>query len=111
MLSDPAAQAEWGRITSLLTQLNMITELDLAIVAGYCHSFAIWKQANDEVAVKGLFINGNMNPAFRVVNDAKAQMLKFAQELGLSPVQRTRIRMGAPGKKKDNPFRKYIKEV
>lgn len=96
----PLAAAEWDRLTPILLQVRVLTDLDYAALASYCAAFARWWEA--EVGLKGqpLVITDTMgrqrpNPLIRVARDAMGDMMMVAREYGFTPASRTRIMAGA----------------
>lgn len=112
---DSVASKEWKRIAPLLVQNHLISDMDLAVLAGYCHSFSLWVQTLKKIK-KGLIIKSPsgypiMNPYLSINNNAKTQMLKFAQELGISPVQRSRLKIDNPDRPPDqDKMKKFIEK-
>lgn len=95
---DKTGKQEWKRITKHLYDLNMIADMDLAVVFGYCHSFEQLIDSAMKLKKTGLLIKAPsgypiVNPLLSINNEAKRQMLKYAQELGLSVVQRSRLKI------------------
>ncbi len=88
---------EYQRITQHLYQLSMIADMDIAVVVGYCHSFEQFIISAEQLKKSGYLVKAPsgypmVNPLISINNEAKRQMLKYAQELGLTVVQRARIR-------------------
>ncbi len=75
-----AAKTEWRRIRDVAKDLGYVTQLDRATVAAYCCSYALWL---------GLVKAGDLPKA----NKEAVIMLRFIQELGLSPSSRTRCKV------------------
>ena len=103
---DKVGQDEWERITGHLYQLNMVADMDLAVLYGYCHSFEQFIKSATDLKKTGFLVKAPsgypiVNPLLSINNKAKAMMLKFAQELGLSVVQRTKIKIEGNGKRED----------
>ncbi|TAL59155.1 MAG: phage terminase small subunit P27 family [Bacteroidetes bacterium] len=102
---------EWGRITTELEKLQMVATIDSAVLYGYCHSWDQFIQTSLQMKDEGYIIKTvtgfmQINPLVRVNNEAKKYLLKFAQELGLSVIQRTRIKIPAPDK--EDEFETFI---
>lgn len=106
------AKVEWGRISAELYALRVLTNLDTGVLAAYCQSFAVWKQATEAINVmakgdlltKGLMIkttNGNaiQNPLVGTANKAAADMVRYAAEFGMTPSARSRLTGGIEPKK------------
>lgn len=100
---DKIGQDEWNRITQQLYDLKMIADIDLAVVFGYCHCWEQFIKTAVQLKKTGYLVKAPsgypiINPLISINNESKRQMLKFAQELGLSVIQRTRIKV----REKDN---------
>jgi len=115
------AKVEWGRVVSILVQLKLMTALDRAPLAAYCQAYGRWVQAERALAAmaekdmltRGLMIKttgGNLiqNPLVGTANKAKADMVRYAAEFGMTPSARTRLQEGASGSN-DNPFEAFRK--
>jgi len=101
------AKVGWGRVSSMLYALKILSAADVAALAAYCQSYAMWKQAtealnmmalNDKLT-RGLLIkttNGNaiQNPLLGIANKAAADMVRYAAEFGMTPSARARIHGG-----------------
>lgn len=104
---DDIAIAEWRRIAPQLYELGLLSEIDMAALAGYCQSFSLWnresKLLKEESAV-AVMESGNVvqNPRIGVVNRALDQMRKFLVEFGMTPSSRSGVR--ASIKPKGNRF-------
>lgn len=100
------ARKEWRRVGRLLMAVRVISELDRAILTGYCQSWAEYVAACEEVPKhKPVYLVKDpntgqpipkLNPWIRVEREAFERMVKSAMELGLSPVSRTRIKVENP---------------
>lgn len=113
------AKVEWGRVSSMLYALKVLSNADIAALAAYCQSYATWKQAtealnamaaNDKLT-RGLLIkttNGNaiQNPLLGIANKAAADMVRYAAEFGMTPSARARIHAGESGPTKEADFEK-----
>lgn len=111
------AKDEWRRISTELYRLGLLTIVDVHPFAAYCQAYARWVQAERAIAqmakndllTGALMIktsNGNaiQNPLVGTANKAASDMVRFANEFGLTPVARTRIaanRMAKPASKFD----------
>lgn len=104
----PAAKEEWKRIIPELSKVPGLLQLvDRAVVAGYCSNFALWAHAEDKMREDGLVVEyetkggavmSQQTAWVGIRNQALAQMLQYAQQLGFSPASRTRVGTGG-GKK------------
>ena len=103
------AKKEWRRIAPQLERLGLLTELDMATLAGYCHSYAQMIEAQAYLAKHGLSfkipqrdregavvgIYAQQWPEVSIVRQCKAEMLRYSSLFGMSPSDRSR--MSVPG--------------
>jgi P27 family predicted phage terminase small subunit len=105
-LSDDATQ-EWDRVIDRLFEVGLMTDLDRSTLAAYCDAYGRWAQASRSLArmaeqdlLTGAMMiktkNGNaiQNPLLGIANHARAEMVRFAAEFGMTPSARTRIDVG-----------------
>jgi P27 family predicted phage terminase small subunit len=113
------AKAEWGRVTSVLGELDILTQLDRAVLTVYCEMWEEYRIATNYIVTptgkKTQLVlkagRGNLiqNPAVRIRHKAFQLLLRAAAELGMSPSSRTSIvkPQGQTGKKKVDFFEKW----
>lgn len=111
---DDTAKKEWNRITPMLYKLGMIADIDLAVLVGYCYSFSQFVETAKKIKSTGFLLKGSKgdpvkNPLLAINAEARRQMLKFAQELGLSIIQRARLNKPM-GQGKGNEFEDFLEE-
>jgi P27 family predicted phage terminase small subunit len=99
-------------VVRVFGQTGVITQVDRAALAAYCQSWGRWVEAEETVARTGLVIkttNGNLvqNPLLGIANRAKADLQRWANELGFTPASRTRIQ--APEMTTEDEFSTYLK--
>jgi len=92
------AATEWYRISKLLFDLEILTELDSTALAIYCQSWATWLDAEKAINKQGMVIKTQTgrtitNPYISIANKAAENMRKFLSEFGMTPASRTRIRI------------------
>lgn len=98
---DQVASKLWVHICALLIESNIITEGDLFAVEAYVMAVLESRRAYFELRTEGSTVetvnpaggrsSRTTHPAYRVWRDANAMMLKWGEQLGLSPVARGRI--------------------
>ena len=96
---DKVARQEWRRVVPVLDRLGLVTQADLQALAGYCQSWARWRQAEAEIAEGGLIVDEDRgkysirkaNPAVAIAQKERQLMLAFGTRLGLSPSDRGRM--------------------
>ena len=96
-----AAQVEWKRAGKILQDIGLMTELDMAVFAGYCDAFAQWAEATEKVHETGLVYKKTdgspaLNPYLRVAREAYERMMRAAVLLGLSPSSRVGLKVEKP---------------
>ena len=105
------ARKEWRRAGRILQSIGIMTELDMAVLAGYCDAFAQWAEATIKVQETGLVYKKadgtpGLNPYLRVAREAYDRMMKAAVLLGLSPSSRAGLKVEKPKpKSKTDAFR------
>ena len=50
----PEAKTEWERLCEKLSQMGVLTEIDMAAFAAYCQSFARWKETQEQTIPSSL---------------------------------------------------------
>lgn len=106
------AKAEWARVAPQLYALRLLSEVDVAVLAAYCQSWATFKAASEAIEAAGLTVettNGNViqNPLLGIANKASRDMVRYAAEFGLTPTSRARLQVSAgplPGDPSDRFF-------
>lgn len=92
------AQREWRRVARGLADAGVLTKMDRATLAAYCANYARWAEAENKLRTDGMVDKTPNGMAvqgvwLQISNKAQVLMLKFAQELGLTPAARTRVRV------------------
>ncbi|MDV2503096.1 MAG: phage terminase small subunit P27 family [bacterium] len=95
------AKAEWGRVADQLVALGVVTPIDTTVLAAYCQSYARWHEAEVELSETGSTVEfldaedvvkySQQSPMISIAHKERLMMLRFAQELGLTPSARTRL--------------------
>lgn len=97
------ALKEWNRVVRLYRQLDrrVLNDLDQSLLASYCESVAIYKDAQKKYKKLPLVDedSGKENPYLKVMWREGANIAKYAEQLCLSPVGRAR--MGVLAAKKE----------
>jgi P27 family predicted phage terminase small subunit len=102
---------EWKRVGQELLEKNVLTLADLPSFAGYCASLERAIGAERALQHGDYVITtpagfGQARPEIAIARQAWAEVRKFAQEFGMTPSSRTRVRP-VPTKepaKKDDPW-------
>lgn len=93
------AKLEWERLSDKMVNLGTLTEMDMAAFAGYCQSYARWKEAEEFIEQHGTIVKTPSGYWQQVPQVSIAQtnlkiMLKFCSEFGLTPSSRSRMIAG-----------------
>jgi P27 family predicted phage terminase small subunit len=96
-LCDEAAGI-WRRLGRLLLDAGLLTLVDLHALAMFCAAAARWIEAEKKLADTGMILESKQgglyqNPYLSVANKAWEQMRKMLSEFGLSPAERSRLRV------------------
>ena len=105
-----AFRKEWKRISSHLAQLGLVSELDRAMLTGYCTAWADLEWAEERIAAlnaddpTGERGRVDATPSgykqigvlMQIRNRALADLKTFAAEFGMSPAARSRVTPSDP---------------
>lgn len=86
----------WDYYCNELAKMNLLATCDLAHVAALCDACADHEEAAAIVAAEGAYFETDKgfmgkHPAFAAKQQARADMVRIAQQLGLSPSSRTTV--------------------
>jgi P27 family predicted phage terminase small subunit len=95
---DKEARKWWRYYAPRLAKLRVLTEVDRECLAIYCTAAARRERAEIEILKTGAVVKtpagfAAVNPWLNVSNKAAEIMLRYGQELGMSPASRTRIKV------------------
>jgi P27 family predicted phage terminase small subunit len=106
----------WNETIDLLKPAGILQRIDAAVLAAYCCSYARWNLAESEIkeeAKKGYTLSGLVSegannqlvvhPLINISRRERADMILFANQLGMTPSARMRIDTQPP-KETENPF-------
>lgn len=101
---DKEARAEWRRVAPELTRMGVLAQIERGALTGYCTAWSDFRACREAVERDGrtiLQVTGVVedevvgkiasNPEMKHMKDARLDMLRFAQDLGLTPASRTRV--------------------
>ena len=93
------AKEEWDRLADKMVNLGSLTEMDMAAFAGYCQSYARWKEAEEFIEKHGTIVKTPSGywqqvPQVSIAQTNLKVMLKFCSEFGLTPSFRSRMIAG-----------------
>ena len=115
------AKVEWGRVCSALFSAGLMTELDRAALSAYCAAYGRWAQAerainamagkdgiNAALLIKTKEGNAIQNPLVGIANKARADVVRFAAEFGMTPSARTRVTATPDDTQKEDRAARYF---
>ena len=93
---DPDAKKEWKRLASKMERLGILTEVDMAAFAGYCQSYARWKENEEFITKNGSLVRTPSGywqqvPQVSIAQQYLKQMGRLAEQFGLTPASRSRL--------------------
>ena len=93
------AKEEWDRLADKMVNLGTLTEMDMAAFAGYCQSYARWKEAEEFIEKHVTIVKTPSGywqqvPQVSIAQTNLKVMLKFCSEFGLTPSFRSRMIAG-----------------
>jgi P27 family predicted phage terminase small subunit len=104
------AREEWDRLAPGLHRLGILNDGDAMSFAAYCDAYGWWRVATEEMhrraekggplaAIVDKTSNGNyvQNTLVGTANKARADMVRYASEFGLTPAARAKIAVEGGG--------------
>lgn len=90
-----AAHRIWRSVVADLGGANHMRDTYLPAITAYCEAAWLHEQASASIHEYGVLVKGERgpmaNPMIRVQKDAAATMLRYAEQLGLTPAGRIRL--------------------
>jgi len=89
---------EWGRITSEMAELGVLTRIERSAIEKYCLAYQKEREAEDVVAKDGRFYHtakGDIreHPASKAAREYANQCFRALIEFGMTPSSRSKIRV------------------
>jgi P27 family predicted phage terminase small subunit len=92
-----AAKIEWDRVVPQLAEAGVLTGLDGGQLERYCDAYGNWLAARADVTKRGVTLKTQFgpqnNPSVKRAFDERKEADRLAQELGLSPSARSRVKV------------------
>ena len=107
---DETGKQEWIRISTELDECGILTNLDMAVFAAYCEAYSTWVRNITIVHKEGDLVTAPsgyqiQHPALGIANRAEVKMIKAANEMGITPSGRSRVkRVEKPKESKKERF-------
>jgi P27 family predicted phage terminase small subunit len=96
------AKQEWARIGPGLHRIGLLTVADVAVFAAYCQSYGHWRVAEELAAGKSRKSGDAKGRVLaQIARTAGGDMVRFAAQMGCTPVARARIGGGIGGQGSD----------
>jgi len=113
----PEAKKEWKRLAASLEAMGVLTIADLTAFAGYCQSYARWREAEEFITQHGSIFKTPSGYVQQVPQVSIAQqnlkiMQSFCTEFGLTAACRARIIAaggGSDDKLMNDPMERLLK--
>lgn len=107
------AKEEHKRMSGVLYNLGLLTEIDGTALAAYCEAYSVWVEActvRNELGADWMTettMNGNtiQRPIVGIINQARKAMKDFLVEFGMTPASRSKV-SAKKSEDKKNPFSK-----
>ena len=90
------AKKEWERISRELYSLGLLSEIDMAALAGYCQVYGRWADAEAQLKEGSILVKTNsgniiQSPLVGIANTALKLMHKLLAEFGMTPASRAKV--------------------
>ena len=98
---DAEARKEWQRTGKILLSIGLLTDLDRAVLAGYCQSWSEYVSATLKIQELGTVYKKadgtpGLSPYIRIAREAFERWMKAGVLLGLSPSSRAGLKVEKP---------------
>ena len=95
-LLEGAAEAKWNELAPMLSRNGLLTECDLDTLTLYCQTWARYVEAETKLETEGATTVAKsgyeqVSPWVTIAKNARADLLKLGDRLGLNPSARSRI--------------------
>ena len=89
-------RAEWRKTGHLLHEAGLLNAMDLGALETYCLAYARHREAEWELAEKGMVVEypggaTGPSPWVAINNQAVSQMIRFMSDFGMTPASRSRL--------------------
>ena len=106
------ALIEWGRISTELSTLGLLSEVDMVALAMYCQAWGRIVKYEKIVQEKSELIKMpsgaiQLSPAMWIINKAMEQCYKLLSEFGMSPASRAKVSGNKTKKKQKDSFEDF----
>jgi P27 family predicted phage terminase small subunit len=86
----------WREVAPQLHAAGLLAEVDSAILAAHCTSYAMWRTAQEALKTEPLTVAGSMgqptaNPLISIARSAASDMISSGERFGLTPASRSKV--------------------
>jgi P27 family predicted phage terminase small subunit len=100
----PHAAEEWRRVAPALWGCGLLTLADTACLSVYACAYARWRTCEELLAARKRRDDAEGRVLDQIARQSAAAMLRFAGQMGCSPVARARIGAGIGGQDANGKF-------
>jgi P27 family predicted phage terminase small subunit len=86
------ARNEWRRVAPELHRLGLLTSLDAGVLSAYCQCYSRWRTTEEFLAA--MDADARPKALVRIAAQAARDMVRYAQQFGMTPAARARIAAG-----------------
>jgi P27 family predicted phage terminase small subunit len=93
---------EWRRVAPQLYELGLLSDLDIGVLATYCHNYEILQEGSKAIKAAGGIAayledkNSQTAPLITVMRTAQDKILQCSTHFGMSPSTRSRMNVKPP---------------
>jgi P27 family predicted phage terminase small subunit len=100
---DDIALMEWTRLTQELASKQVITNVDMTILATYCQTYADWVELTQLATKEERYLKTDKgyqykNPLYADIAKIRKELQNYSAELGITPSSRSRVKAMKPAK-------------
>lgn len=114
-LTDETAKKEYRRIIKLLEKIEIIGDLDITNIGGYCNAFANYIRVTDQLSQQTYYVERETNAGIIVVKNPLVdiqttyanEMRRFEQLIGMSVDSRLKLASAKTSQEKDAIRKKF----
>ena len=112
---DDVAKKEWGRLTTILTAMKVLTEADYIALANLCQAYSTLVNAQRQMNKTGILYKSKsgyiqQSPLLGIIHTQTTIVNNLLREFGLTPSSRTRVAV-APRVEEEDEFAKLAAET
>lgn len=103
------ARTAWQTLAEELSSTGVLSKQDLFALETFCASYGEWRTAKGQLRKYGMTHKGEdgrvvVSPYVKIAEDAKKQIKAWANELGVTPSSRSRVKVEKKALPSDNDF-------